>query len=271
MILTRGSNRASFMWGLSTHNTQIERLWVEVGSQFACSWRAFFYRLERLHRLDRENPAHLWLLHYLFLDEINADCQSFQDEWNAHPISGEGHDRSPNDMRFMGQTQHGLYSEDCVGIDPAAINDHFGVHGPEIHRHPAQTGAGHASDEDEESHGTDNDEAEAAQLANANSYHDPVSVPKHANPFQDEQYHQAFITALNTVVQRNMVPLGYGILQDEWDDDSYPSMEVIRSGRKRGKELRVGLPVTKWLPRAVRWCQALDILNRLQCMYEPVL
>jgi len=80
----------------STHNTRIERLWVEVGSQFARQWRAFFFRLERLHRLDRSNPMHLWLLHYLFLDIINDDCKAFQAEWNAHPISGEGHDRSPD-------------------------------------------------------------------------------------------------------------------------------------------------------------------------------
>lgn len=80
----------------STHNTRIERLWVEVGSQFARRWRAFFYRLEALHGLDRQNPHHLWLLHLLFLDLINADCADFWDEWNCHPISGEGHDQSPN-------------------------------------------------------------------------------------------------------------------------------------------------------------------------------
>ncbi|KAJ7639840.1 hypothetical protein DFH06DRAFT_1001840, partial [Mycena polygramma] len=84
-------------WGnSSTHNTRIERLWVEVGSQFARCWRAFFYRLERLHGLDRTDPHHLWLVHFLFLDALNEDCAKFQEEWNTHPISGEGHDQSPN-------------------------------------------------------------------------------------------------------------------------------------------------------------------------------
>lgn len=74
----------------STRNTRIERLWVEVGTQFARRWRAFFTRLENLHRLDRSNPAHLWLLHFLFLEPLNKDCEEFQIEWNLHPMAGSG-------------------------------------------------------------------------------------------------------------------------------------------------------------------------------------
>lgn len=83
------------MPGSSTRNTRIERMWVEVGTQFAYRWRAFFTRLERRHQLDPSNPAHLWLLHLLFLDALNADCDEFRTQWNHHPISGKGKDRSP--------------------------------------------------------------------------------------------------------------------------------------------------------------------------------
>lgn len=79
----------------STRNTRIERMWVEVGTQFGYRWRAFFTRLERRHGLDPEKPGHLWLLHLLFLDFINADCMMFKDEWNHHPLSGNGRNQTP--------------------------------------------------------------------------------------------------------------------------------------------------------------------------------
>jgi hypothetical protein len=72
----------------STHNTRIERLWVEVGRNFCRTWRSLFYRLEDQFGLDCSDPGHIWLLHNLFLDDINTDCGSFVQEWNSHPISG---------------------------------------------------------------------------------------------------------------------------------------------------------------------------------------
>ena len=62
MILLRGSNRASFMWGPSVFNTRIEHLWVEVGRRFVRQWR---------------------------------------DEWNAHPLSGAIGGHSPNVSYLM--------------------------------------------------------------------------------------------------------------------------------------------------------------------------
>jgi hypothetical protein len=112
MIMHQGPNRASFMWGSwvlfliigslhspcprSTHNTRIERLWVEVGTQFVRCWQGFFTWLGHLHSLDRKNPSHLWPFHRLFLEDINNDCHDFQDQWNLHPMSGrQAKDRSP--------------------------------------------------------------------------------------------------------------------------------------------------------------------------------
>jgi hypothetical protein len=79
----------------STHNTRIERLWLESGRHFARGWRAFFHRLERLHLLDRDDPHHIWLLHTLFLEDIQQDCTQFCLDWNSHPLSGKAQNMSP--------------------------------------------------------------------------------------------------------------------------------------------------------------------------------
>lgn len=45
--------------------------------------------------LDRKDPQHLWLLHALFLKDLEHDCEQFRQTWNLHPISGKGHNTGP--------------------------------------------------------------------------------------------------------------------------------------------------------------------------------
>ncbi|KAJ7032986.1 hypothetical protein C8F04DRAFT_1003267 [Mycena alexandri] len=261
------------MWGSSTRNTRIERLWVEVGTQFARRWRAFFTRLGRLHHLDRKNSSHLWLLHTLFLPDINDDCLEFQEEWNLHPIKGRTtNDQSPADMRFMGQTTEGVYREDPLdGIHPDAINRYYGVEGRRLRRGRNQTGAGVTSDDEGEVTDSDDDERSLEeQLENRvqddlsrNIRHAPVKVARHRCPFQDEELQDHFLTLLDDILSRpEDLPQGYGIVDDEWEDEDYPEVEVIRPGT-RGKELRVILPRGEWYARAVRWTQALELMSRV--------
>ncbi|KAJ7716203.1 hypothetical protein B0H16DRAFT_1801721 [Mycena metata] len=230
-----------------------QRLWVEVGSQFARRWRAFFYRLEALHGLDRTNPNHLWLLHRLFLDEINHDCAEFQAQWNAHPISGAGHDQSPNDMFLLGQLEKVMQ------------------------RAPGETGAGQLDDEDVptvldpelnlDEEGWE-DMIEGIETANAHHFHHkPVPIPKHDNPFSDEALH-VFDTALAEAHRLHILPPGYGLLPEEWEGGTYPAFEILKSGRKGSKELRVALPDRLWRPRAERWGRALATLNELTYALE---
>ncbi|KAK7007956.1 hypothetical protein R3P38DRAFT_3211610 [Favolaschia claudopus] len=264
MILHRGPNRASFMWGSSTHNTRIERLWVEVGTQFARPWRAFFIRLGDLHRLDRKNAAHIWLLHLLFLDSLNADCREFQELWNRHPISGrQGNDQSPKDMRFQGMLDSGEYIDPMQGIHPDTIDRYYGVEGPEVVRQPGQTGAGHEEDEDENAWVDEPEglvDAVTDDLAH-NIRHPPVKVAKHKNPFRLATTEQAFYNALNEYQTNNVIPEGYGVLEAEWEDEMYPVLESINPGT-RGKELIIALPRDIWLPRAILFVQALDVMTR---------
>ncbi|KAG6374552.1 hypothetical protein JVT61DRAFT_3897 [Boletus reticuloceps] len=221
MIRHCGPNQSSFLWGRSTQNSHIERLWVDTGTNFVHLWKAFFIRLEDIHMLDVGNPHHLWLLHYLFLGLLNDDCQRFQLDWNHHPILKQGHNQSPLDMRFLSATQHGIYAE------PEAQR------GPDI--------AGHSDD-------GINLEAEIMAEQSRHVRHAAINVPLTASPFHTTQAFNVFRLAFQETQERDIVPLGYGVAKDEWTGSSYPEIEVITVGRGK-REYVVELPFEVWWTR----------------------
>ncbi|KAJ7849862.1 hypothetical protein B0H14DRAFT_2356005, partial [Mycena olivaceomarginata] len=240
-------------------------------------WSAFFYQFEALHGLDRCNSHHLWLLHFLFLDLINDDCTNFVAEWSCHPISGEGHDQSPEDMCLMGQLQHGVYVDDCEGIDPTVIRRYYGIHGPECSRAQGQTGAGQLNDEDipapssnssNKSESEDDLEAQIEEAHTENFHHEAVSIPKHANPFDDDDMMRLFYNALKIAIREDIVPPGYGLLPEEWDEEGYPAFKILKSGHRGSKQLRIALPDDIWCPRAEMWRHALAILEQISYVNE---
>ncbi|KAI1791268.1 hypothetical protein LXA43DRAFT_889400, partial [Ganoderma leucocontextum] len=246
----------------STRNTRIERLWVEVGRFFCREWRAFFTRLERLHGLDRSNPHHLWLLHILFLSLINNDCRAFQDSWNAHPISGpDTNDMSPNDMRLLGQTTHGVYRDDGADVHEDVLHAVYGTTEQHPRRLSHQTGAGHPPEEEE----SDDDDAPQQNVPSipfgqdAHIRHEPVPVADHRSPFDDAEAEWQFLESVQILVDTPGVPEGYGI-DAEYE---YEVFEMIRSGRRGRKELTIELPPHIWLPRTELWVKALHLLNSI--------
>ncbi|KAL0948687.1 hypothetical protein HGRIS_010488 [Hohenbuehelia grisea] len=105
------------------------------------------------------------------------------------------------------------------------------------------------------------DNFEAAE-AETNVRDKPFKVPRNICPFNAERK-QLFEAALHQYQEQDLLPIGYGVRQEEWGKDGYPSFEVIRSRRRGTKELRVALPDITWCPRAETWVQALHILTVL--------
>ncbi|KAG2079051.1 hypothetical protein BDR04DRAFT_1146743 [Suillus decipiens] len=229
----------------TTHNSQIEHLWVEVGTQFARRWRAFFTQLENYHGLHPDISSHVWLLQTLFLDKINQDCLDFQAEWNCHPIHGpDTNDKSPKDLRFLGQVQFSVYRDDCEGIHP-------------------DTRVGHPMDEED----SDDDEEPQNIVQAINDqqrdhvHHEAISVPLQRKPFVNDETHQQFSAILTEVVAKDITPCHCKLTADEWEGNEYPIFETIPIGQWGSKELHVSLAELIWFKQAKLWYQALVILS----------
>ncbi len=175
----------------------------------------------------------------------------------------------------MGQLQHGVYMDDLEGVDPASLAQHYGVDEP---NHTGEDGESDG-ESDEEVQGDPTviqavgdvhepqDDGEEAAIAQdqAGNFNDPdaVNVPQCLNPFADATDYNSFVLALDLANTTELIPEGYGLFPDEWDDIDYPSVEVLRSGRRGTGEIIVGLPEHVWRPRAELWGRALDIMIRL--------
>jgi hypothetical protein len=180
-------------------------------------------------------------------------------------------------MCFIGQIRHGVYVDDCDGVHPSVIQRYYGTHGPERRRLPGQTGAGQLDDEEislppdgpsDDSEEEDDLEEQIEEAHAENFHHEAVSVPKHSNPFDDDQSMQLFYDSLEAAIHAQIIPPGYGLLPEEWDNGGYPSFEILKSGRRGGRQLRVALPDAVWRPRAEMWGRALAILEQIAYINE---
>ena len=87
------------VFGSSTHNERIERLWRDVYRCVSAHYCEMFYNLESHHQLNPLNHTDIYCLHYVFLPRIAQHLQSFSESWNHHSISTEGN-RSPYQIFF---------------------------------------------------------------------------------------------------------------------------------------------------------------------------
>lgn len=303
MVRRRGLNRASYMFGSSTRNTRIERVWGEVGSQLARRWRGFFQRLERMYDLNQENPHHLWLLTELFLDDLRKDCAMFVQQYNHHGIRGEGRNQTPEvstlcvvvsqddkhklqDMYLLGQLQHGAYVEqdardDWIDEDPHQLCALYGVD-----ETPRQEDSGHSESSEEETEdardvdltgaleasivdivGEDPAPAEEdiVERVRRQLHHRPAPVPRIQDPFTERSLDKAFFwKTLARAAAQNILPSGYGLIAGEEGFGEWSSLEkVIVGKRRRGREYKVTLSREIWEVRVKVWVQGMEGLAHM--------
>ncbi|KAG9123875.1 hypothetical protein FRC07_013671 [Ceratobasidium sp. 392] len=222
------------MWGSSTNNQRIERLWLDVGKQFARIWRAFFICLEDCHQLDRSNTHHLWLLQVLFLGQINSSALEFQQHWNLHGVSGPTtHNQTPEDMRFLGQLEHGIQDDIYEDVPPEILQEYLGVDADNSQTAEG-SGAGLAAEDhiqtlgeaDDDHGGDDLDEMELepAEREVLSGLQEQLQVEQatHRCPFEREEEILAFEELLAEALESEVIPHGYGVRPEEWENGVYP-------------------------------------------------
>jgi len=169
----QGRGRGSYIWGRfvslshslgygsysfsnvrSVHNSRIERIWYDVTEGFGGKWKDFFTDLEANGGLDVNNPAHIWLLHHLFLNDVNQDALLWAETWNNHKLQMRGEaQQSPQEMFFFSMLEDGprglngphqnrgrdgledgedtsLYGVDWEDMDNEEIMEHHYRHNP---------------------------------------------------------------------------------------------------------------------------------------------
>lgn len=102
----------------------------------------FFYDLESSSGLNIDDDDHTWLLHHLFLDDINGEITQWSEVWNNHKISTPGvGNLSPKAMKLFSIVTHGIRG--VVDIVPDNAIEEYGIdwedfHNDQIHHHHDQ-------------------------------------------------------------------------------------------------------------------------------------
>jgi hypothetical protein len=94
--------------------------------------------------------------------------------------------------------------------------------------------------------------------------HDAINPPDHRNPFPDSHAEREFFAALRQIIEGDIIPTGYGLFSDEWEDGEYPVVETIKVGRRAGKTVDISLAEPIWQHCTVLWVQSLDLLTRFR-------
>lgn len=154
--------------------------------------------------------------------------------------------------------------EDQEDVNPEVLQHYYGTTADRPARRSHQTGAGHDPEEEPDSDQSDIDDILDTELNQTTDHvdladriaqdqahhirHDAVETPDVNPPFEASEIQQLLLHLLDEARDSNQLPTHYSIHPEEWEDGRYPSYEVIRTGRKGKKQLRISLPDEIWRP-----------------------
>jgi len=166
------------------------------------------------------------------------------------------------DLRFLRQTQLGIYDEDdCEGIHPDAIQEYYGTTREHVHRQIGQTGAGHPREESDVDYTETDLVDKVVQDQDSDIRHDSIPTADHEAPPMSPTHLTLFSNSLATLQNNDQDDLLRSVagLAFVWDP-----VEVMKVGHRRQKELVISLEDAAWEKRTLLWLAALRILDRLQ-------
>lgn len=103
----------------------------------------------------------------------------------------------------MGQTQFGVYENDCSGVDVDTINKHYGIYGKLITHKNDQFDARHPA----------NEEASGNEDIGFTAH--TVSVPSYWSPFANPEEKVTFSATLYSMISQDVIPNGFGLTPAE--------------------------------------------------------
>lgn len=92
------SGPSSFLYGRSTSNQRIERLWDTLSNNCTFFWKNLFKDLREIGRFHDHDPIHVECLRFCFLGLIQSDLDEFVQAWNHHRIRLQPQNESPSGM-----------------------------------------------------------------------------------------------------------------------------------------------------------------------------
>ena len=106
MLLHRGFEAPLSVYaGKSVANQRIERFWRDVNQFITTYYKQLFELMQELNILSLDSQNDMFILHFMFLPDINNKLNEFVNIWNNHKISTKNQERN-SPIQKLFQNQH---------------------------------------------------------------------------------------------------------------------------------------------------------------------